>query len=54
MLRRRIRALDEELGNLLDKHEVGKLLTTIATHRWRRVAVYTVAKHRKPFVPILT
>ena len=29
VLRRRIRALDEEIGNLLDKHEVGKLLTTI-------------------------
>ena len=29
VLRRRIHALDEEIGNLLDKHEVGKLLTTI-------------------------
>ena len=29
VLRRRIRALDDEIGNLLDKHEVGKLLTTI-------------------------
>jgi len=29
VLRRRIRKLDEEIGNLLNKHEVGKLLTTI-------------------------